>query len=47
MKILEVYTGCGAKKTCFGIPANCVEAKNCRYLVTWTYATNKVILPPL
>lgn len=39
----QVYTGCGSKKTCFGIPAGCVEARNCRYLATWTYAANKMM----
>lgn len=28
----KFYDDCGVKKTCFGVPDNCVKQKNCEYL---------------
>ncbi|XP_031831549.1 putative ferric-chelate reductase 1 homolog isoform X2 [Nomia melanderi] len=29
----SIYTGCGSEKNCFGSPAGCIEAKNCKAMV--------------
>ena len=37
----DIYQGCGKKKGCFGLPANCISQKNCE-LVT-SYTTDKTV----
>ncbi|XP_039277082.1 putative ferric-chelate reductase 1 homolog isoform X1 [Nilaparvata lugens] len=37
----DIYKGCGRTKNCFGIPAGCIEVKNCTAVVSVVPSGNK------